>query len=217
MCFEDFIDFIKDKKKIMAKPVFYSRGKGIEVINISDVDDREEIYDYLKGKQIDLMLEDWIQQHEEISRLYEKSVNPIRIISVLNNNLCTILATGITLGIGNEISNASCGDIAATVDLNTGIIKSHAESYSGDIYEVHPISGIKIMGDQIPYWKECINMVIEASKVVPEVGYVGWDIAITPDGPVIIEGNTSPGYITYQLSSHLTNQMGILDVYKQFL
>ena len=37
-------------------------------------------------------------------------------------------------------------------------------------------------------------MVKEAALLVPEIRYVGWDVAITNDGPCIIEGNEFPSY-----------------------
>jgi len=33
-------------------------------------------------------------------------------------------------------------------------------------------------------------LAIKIAKMFPELYYVGWDIGITPDGPVVIEGNT---------------------------
>ncbi len=44
---------------------------------------------------------------------------------------------------------------------------------------------------KISFWKETIEMIQEASLKVPEIHVVGWDVAITPDGPMLIEGNES--------------------------
>ena len=37
-------------------------------------------------------------------------------------------------------------------------------------------------------------MCIKAYKRIPQVRYIGWDIAFTNNGPVMVEGNEYPGY-----------------------
>ena len=86
-----------------------------------------------------------------------------------------------------------------------GIIYKPAIDKKGKIYIEHPVTNTKIEGFQIPYFKEAIKMVKDASKVVPQVGLVGWDIAITNKGPVMIEGNQLPGYDIYQSKIHLND------------
>ena len=34
----------------------------------------------------------------------------------------------------------------------------------------------------------------KAAKKLPQVRYIGWDIAFTDKGPVMVEGNEYPGY-----------------------
>ena len=52
-------------------------------------------------------------------------------------------------------------------------------------------SGRDEIGMLIPYWNEVVEMAERASLKVPQIHYVGWDIAITDKGPVMIEGNES--------------------------
>jgi glutathione synthase/RimK-type ligase-like ATP-grasp enzyme len=59
---------------------------------------------------------------------------------------------------------------------------------------MHPITGTGIVGFQVPLWDESLRLTQEAAKLVPEVAYVGWDVAVTPDGPVLVEGNEFPGH-----------------------
>ena len=61
---------------------------------------------------------------------------------------------------------------------------------------------------QLPFWKETLDLLRRASERVPSVGYIGWDVAITPDAPILIEGNTTPGYKYYQIPAHLENGIG---------
>ena len=67
-------------------------------------------------------------------------------------------------------------------------------------YRHHPETNCEIKGFRIPYWQEVINLVKESSKVVPEVETIGWDIAITPNGPELVEGNDNWNKDSFQLS-----------------
>ena len=61
------------------------------------------------------------------------------------------------------------------------------------------VTHVKVDGFKIPYWNEIKKMCLEASKVNDNVNVVGWDVGITDDGPVIIEGNRGPGMDIIQM------------------
>ena len=65
-------------------------------------------------------------------------------------------------------------------------------------------------------WEEVLTMLEKAAARVPQIGYVGWDVAITEYEPVIIEGNNDGGYVGYQLAE-LSNGCGLKEVYQKFL
>ena len=61
------------------------------------------------------------------------------------------------------------------------------------------ITNIKFDGFQIPYWEEIKEMVLKAALVNDKVNLVGWDVAISKNGPLIIEGNRGPGFDLVQI------------------
>lgn len=181
--FDKFEKFISDKETVIFKPIDSAQGQGIEKIDIGDFESYRQIYNYLKDKHEDNgIIENWIIQHEEVSKIYSKSVNPVRVITVYEDGKCNILAAGLTLGNGRDISNASCNDMVSPIDFNTGILKFPAEDNEGNVYHKHPITDQVIEGVKIPYWEDIMKMLEKACQVIPEVAYVGWDIAITPGG-----------------------------------
>ena len=93
----------------------------------------------------------------------------------------------------------------------------HAIDKSKILYETHPITGAQIKGFQIPFWKETIEMVKEASTIIPGVGYVEWDIGFTPNGPVFVEANEIPNHNIYQLPEYTPNKIGIWPRFKKIL
>ena len=62
---------------------------------------------------------------------------------------------------------------------------------------------------------EVIAMVERAGQVVPQVGVVGWDVCVTDNGPLLIEGNDYPGHDIYQLPPHRTNGIGVLPKFQK--
>ena len=93
------------------------------------------------------------------------------------------------------------GRNAATDNFHSGGVAYPLELASGRVcgpgrnntdlhdYTRHPASGAYLPGTVIPFWQEITACVSQAMDRVPGMGYVGWDIAVTPDGPELIEGN----------------------------
>lgn len=66
-------------------------------------------------------------------------------------------------------------------------------------YENHPITKTLILGFKIPFWDEIVEMITEAAWIVPQVRTVGWDVAVTQEGPLIIEGNDNWNKDAFQI------------------
>ena len=103
------------------------------------------------------------------------------------------------------------------INEKTGVIEYPAVDKLKNIYYKHPMTNTDIVGFKVPKYKEAVKLALKASKVVKESRYVGWDIAITDKGPVIIEGNEYPGHDIYQLPVHRTNNIGVLPKFEEAL
>ena len=74
----------------------------------------------------------------------------------------------------------------------------------GITYDKHPLTGFDFNSiKKIPYVPEAIEMVKKAALLIPDLRYIGWDVAITDNGPLIIEGNEFPSYGLIQ--NHMLN------------
>ena len=104
--------------------------------------------------------------------------------------------------------------MVAPVDEVTGIVKDRAIDKQKNLYANHPYTGSPIQGFRFPQWEEAMEMVKQAATMVPEMGYVGWDVAFSDKGPVLVEGNNFPGHDIYQLPEHTPDKIGM---YPKFL
>jgi hypothetical protein len=59
-----------------------------------------------------------------------------------------------------------------------------------------------------------MDMVKAAAVRVPQVGYVGWDVAFGVDGPMLVEGNNFPGHDIYQLPEHTPDKIGMMEKFR---
>ncbi len=189
----------ENAEKLVCKPKEGSGGNGIRIIKKADYPDLSVLADELRSMP-EAVLEQWIPQHEEISKAYPYGVNCLRIATLYRDGKCNFLGGLFTLGINKgEIVNALQHSIFGLINMETGEVYTDLCDYSDNLYVEHPDTGFVAKGFKIPFWKEVLEMVEKAAAVVPQVGYVGWDVAISETGPVLIEGNSlSAGYIGYQ-------------------
>ncbi|MDD6272162.1 MAG: sugar-transfer associated ATP-grasp domain-containing protein [bacterium] len=187
----EFKNFIKNKKVIFAKPPTDFGGHGIEKIVLKNEKNIDKLYNDLKKKKL-ILIEDEIVQHEELNKLNPYAVNSFRIVTLVKDNKAYIIGNALRINIDDAIA-IGCSDAYMRLSED-GTISSRVIDDVANIYEEHPIKKIKFNTVKVPYVKEAFDMALEAALVVPEIRYVGWDIAITKDGPVIMEGNEYPSY-----------------------
>lgn len=89
--------------------------------------------------------------------------------------------------------NVHFGGLASAVDLETGTLGPGIPTAPlGVAVDHHPLTGARITGKPLPCWKETVDLSIRAHSGFPEAIFVGWDIGISDDGPVLVEGNSAP-------------------------
>ena len=114
------------------------------------------------------------------------------------------------IGNGKFVDNFNSGGMVAPVNEQTGEVMDKAIDKNKNLYETHPQTGAKIKGFKFPDWDTAITMCKEAAKIVPQMGYIGWDVCFTPNGPIFVEGNEFPGHDIYQLPEHTPNKIGMM-------
>ena len=209
---EDVINFVKKHPTFFAKTNEGCGGLGVKKIRSVDYDTLDDLYQYLVNK--DLLLEEEIKQHKDIAIINPNTINTIRIVTILKDNKVHVLFAALRVGSGShDVDNLHSEGYAARVDIKSGKVCDLAFDKKRVFYKMHPQTNIQFEGFQIPMWKETIAMVEEACKVVPQIAYVGWDVAISDKGPVFVEGNTFPGNDIYLKSPQKDDKIGMWPTY----
>lgn len=213
---EEFASWLGDKIDFIIKPVSESCGIGVKKIVVSDYNSTDDIYEMIINCG-SVLAESTVKQNEIMASLHPMSINTVRFVSIYDRQKDKVSFPFISIRIGNGgvVDNINNGGMASIVDPKTGILLFPASDKTHKIYEKHPVTGTTIKGFQIPYWQQCQELVSQAARVVPEVGYVGWDVAIAEDGPLLIEGNEYPGHDIYQMPGMVDDKIGMRPVFEE--
>lgn len=94
----------------------------------------------------------------------------------------------------NMVDNFSHGDFGnclGAIDLDTGtVVRAIARTGPGGLVEHHPTTGKAMTGFVLPDWSRAKELVLSASAHFPGLRLQNWDVALCPDGPVLVELNT---------------------------
>ena len=216
--YEDFETFCKGKEVFFCKPAGSCSGQGIyKNIYLDENSDLKKIYQYLKDNH--LFVEGSILQHEEMNKLNPTSINTVRVVTLLaKKDVPHIVYVLQRIGRkGMMVDNIGAGGIYTVLSDEGEIIHPCWSDKTLKTYMKHPDSGFELIGFRVPYFKEALELCRKAAVEEKRVRYVGWDIAITEKGPVIVEGNPLPGYDMSQNYFVTGRDTGLKPVFEEIL
>lgn len=212
---EEFNSFINKHSVFMAKPVAGMCGKGIEKIHVDDFN-KSTLRNFLTEKNL-MLLEECVVQHPVMTELHPHSVNTCRVITLHKDGKTNVVAAYLRIGNGKHVDNFNSGGMVVPIEEFTGEIIYPALDKAGTLYDKHPLTDVSIKGFKIPLWDNVLSLVEKAGCVIPQVGLIGWDVAICEKGPLLIEGNNFPGHDIYGLPPHRTDGIGVLPKFRRAL
>lgn len=208
---EKAIAFLQKHEIFIIKPLDGSCGTGVEKLRTADFGTPQQAYDALWAKAGNALLEEVIAQHPAVSAVYPDSVNTVRAVTLRKNGQARVITTCFRMGQGgNHVDNLNAGGLVVPVDETTGTIHQRAMDKEKKVHTHHPSTGTAITGFAFPDWEEAMAMVCRAADEIPQLGYLGWDIAFSIHGPVLVEGNEYPGNGLLQLPEHRPDKIGIM-------
>jgi hypothetical protein len=180
-----------------CKPIDGTHGQGAFPLCIENgrisTNDVELSSDQL-AKKLDgrFLFQERIQQHPEMSAPHPASVNTVRIITSFRYGKPMVFCASARMGTGGRaVDNWSTGGLTIGIDAQTGEFQSEAffrPGYGGRTAR-HPDTGVVFKGLRVPHFQEAAQLVLQLHEYLPQIHSIGWDIAISTSGPVVIEGN----------------------------
>lgn len=139
-----------------------------------------------------LHVEQLIVPHPRVSAFHPSSINTLRLITMvtpegdieLNRSILRMGAGG------RSVDNWCTGGLAVRIDRDGRLAREGwFEDGSRPSCTEHPDTHVVFEGYEIPFFQEAVALVRRIHQGCPEIFGIGWDVAITPDGPLIIESN----------------------------
>jgi hypothetical protein len=195
---------LSPSKSVFVKPIKESHGRGARQFSGEDLGSSsgaEGLREYLESGSF--LVQTPVVQHPQLGALHPNSVNTVRVDTFRQRGTdAKMMSALLRIGVaGNRVDNIAAGGIFVGIDADRGTLKEHAYNKlaRGAItFSKHPDTGVVFKDFPLPHFARVKQLAVEAANLLPPA-LIGWDVAITPDGAVLLEGNAR--YYDMQLSS----------------
>ena len=145
---------------------------------------------FAKSEQ-NYLLQEVARQNEALSTLNPSSLNTIRCLTYLDRGgNAHVMGATLRLGAGTMVvDNASSGGLFCGIDINRGCLFATGINKAEDTFTQHPTTGVVFKDYALPDVERVFEMCTRCHEAIGHPMTVGWDVAMAPDGPMLLEGN----------------------------
>lgn len=204
--------FLRRHPAVMAKPLRGSCGKGIRWIGMDETAAAPELLRALTENG-PVVLEETISQSAALAAFHPASVNTVRAVTLDGELLdWSFLKTGVG---GAVTDNGATGGVMAGIDQNSGRVVTPGIDETGAVYARHPDTGVPFVGTTLPEWESLTRLCETLAAAEPRVRLIGWDLAHTDGGWVLVEGNAQPEMIGPQAVSGKGLRAAVMEILRE--
>ncbi len=201
--YDAFQAFVSKYPVFVKKPVFRCGGKSVELVDINAVGMSQKEYFTKLITQGEHILEEKIEQSDALAKFNPSSVNTVRMVTFLTRsgvvNPFSVLRCGHD---GSFVDNGAAGGILVGINRETGVLETDGYDEDNHLYLQHPNTKITFRGQQLPEWENLLKICKEVASQLPDTKYIGFDLAHTKNGWVIVEMNESADFGITQIAYH---------------
>lgn len=199
--FAGILELLRREKKLALKPSAGTHGDGFYCLSFAqdtyyvngEEMTAEEIIEMVENFKSYYLVTEFINMNAELKKIYDKSVNSIRVM-VINKDGYNPKIMQAYMRIGSSktgyTDNVGYGGICVMVNEQNGELYNPERivDHKFEPCERHPDTGTPISG-KIPNWDIACEKILEICRFMPELEYLGFDLAITDEDFQIIEIN----------------------------
>ena len=222
---ESWIDWLDRTlpAEFVAKDIDGAYGSGFQTYRREDrafIDGRDQVIPGVEGLVAqwvgaadDVILQERLFDAQELTALCgRRSLQTARINTLLHEDgsvdvLFAMIKVLASESLTDNFSMGTSGNLIAFGNAETGVLNGaigvHPSGCGMVRVERHPGTGIPFEGFVLPHWHEALELVRHAQRCFPQLPSLGWDVALTADGPRLIEANARwdpPTYAPFLMS-----------------
>jgi hypothetical protein len=164
--------------------------------------DARELMEFLRHGQAvspQWLIQPRLQNHPELAKIQSPhALGTMRLVTYMANGEAHLLYALMKLTVGSNVTDnfmhGTTGNLVAKIDINEGRLAQPRGSLRRDWPQIrtinkHPDTGALVAGTLIPQWDDVKDLALRAQRSAPQLKSSGWDVALTPQGPVLLEAN----------------------------
>ena len=228
---DELLEDIRLKGPKIFKPVDGSSGEGIIKISFENgswvINQKNVIQEDCKNLLNSLhnyLVSEFIIQADYSNTIYSKSVNTVRIITMIDPGTGNAFIAAAAHRIGNSrsfpVDNCAAGGFTAAIDFESGKIGKATSTILNENaltwFTHHPDTNAPIEGVTIPGWINLRTAILNFAQSMSFIPYIGWDIVIIKDGFTVIEANDAPDIKLHQVHAPFLRDERIKRFYRHY-
>ncbi|MDX8348698.1 sugar-transfer associated ATP-grasp domain-containing protein [Cognatiyoonia sp. IB215446] len=162
-----------------------------------------EVADTLFGND-HYIIQKFLKPHAFFDGLTE-AMATIRCLNLIDENGVTVPYTALKLPGPDSFADNFWrdGNMVGDVDPETGEIRSLVRNDNGDLTRLteHPVDGRAVIGETLPDWDEMMRINKEVALIHAPNRFASTDMALTRDGPVVVEVNNGCAFELIQIAT----------------
>ena len=141
------------------------------------------------------IFQDRLRQHPDMVAIGGQVMCTLRITSLWVGGKSVPLYANLRLPAPGAMLDLSWSNFALVDHANGRILRtSDGTKLGGNILVNSQVTGAPLIGAQLPFWPQVLDLSEKAHALFPKQGVIGLDFALTEDGPLVVELNANPGH-----------------------